>query len=178
MVDRCGFSIENGKIICTIVQIDWDLGFDTFAKRKYIEYVQQELSYKRCSPTDKFVDVTTASNSSDGKSLSPYYLHDTEGRIIEDAWALTKELAPDVIHLPGAFDFIYLHGVMNGKLEPVILKYNLFIDVFHNPKKGFNTQARSCAVYVLLNSLGKLDLLNKPTEFFKWFKEELIIEVR
>ena len=61
------------------------------------------------------------------------------------------------------YDYLYLSALKeNPELSDQLLVYDGFTDIFFNPEKAFNCQAISCAKYVTLVKLGRLEeYLNK-----------------
>jgi len=166
MVKRCGFYISKGKLCRKDVLIDWDLGFDRDAKAEYIERIKRALG-EDLMPS---IDVTTASTDAIAKRLSPYYVILEDGVSVEDAWKEIKITVPEVCKIPGMFDFIYLNG-LNEWQRDYVKRMECFIDVFHNPDKAFNTQAKALAVFKLLNVQGKQEYLEDCNAFVKWYKQ-------
>lgn len=67
------------------------------------------------------------------------------------------------------YDWIYIQALNeNQDIASKILEYSSFTDIEFNPKKSFNCQARSCALY---NSLHKLGLLKKCLENKGYFQQ-------
>lgn len=61
------------------------------------------------------------------------------------------------------YDYLYVSALnqrQNGKLADAVLSYRIFTDIMFNPgfgkRRRYNTQARSCAIYVSLRLSGKL----------------------
>lgn len=49
------------------------------------------------------------------------------------------------------YDWIYLHGlIQNTDIFKRLLKYNAFTDIYANPKYTINSQAKSCAIFIML----------------------------
>lgn len=67
------------------------------------------------------------------------------------------------------YDYLYLSALReNPELANQLLQYDGFTDIFFNPEKQFNCQAISCAKYVSLVKLGKLEeYLNQIEETIK-----------
>lgn len=62
------------------------------------------------------------------------------------------------------YDYLYVSALcqpQNGRLAEGLMNYRVFTDIMFNPGTGkhkrFNTQARSCAIYVALCKRGTLD---------------------
>jgi len=67
------------------------------------------------------------------------------------------------------YDWIYIKSLRrNESLAKKILDFDAFTDIEFNQEKSINCQARSAAIYVSLDKLGKLDtVLNSKEEFKK-----------
>ena len=165
MVNRCGFFTEDGLLCRKVVQIPWDKGFDKAAKQEYIRRVQVELG----SEMQPCIDVTTASPIHEAKMLSPFYIKtDFQEMILEDYWAYLKKQHPEITTIEGSFDYLYLNH-LTQKQKEYVLGIKCFVDVFHEPYKAFNTQAKSLAIYQLLVSEGKEDYLSNFSQFTQWY---------
>ena len=90
----------------------------------------------------------------------------TDGVTVEDAWPVIKQQLGS--YVPGAFDYIYLHSLQEGDFE-YIKSCDGFIDIFHNPEKKVNTQAKALAILQLLNKQGKLEILGSAEKFLDWY---------
>lgn len=165
MVKRSVFYVHSGKLYRKDVEIEWDLGFDREAKQEYIERIQKAAGDNLSAS----IDVTTASPIYKARMLSPFYVK-VDGMNVEDIWALNKEQQPQIKQILGAFDFIYLNALSREEKE-YALRQAGFIDVFHNPDKAYNTQAKSLAVLQLLAQTDNLNLLVSLGDFVKWYTE-------
>lgn len=165
MVKRCGFYTQDNKLCRKDVFIDWDLGFDKDAKHSYIESIRRELG----EDLYPIVDVTTASNDSVARKLSPFFVL-VDGISVEDMWAEIKESNLSICKVSGMFDFLYLNALSESQKD-YVMSQKCFIDVFHNPDKAFNTQAKSLAVLQLLIMQNKEGLLDDCKLFIDWYKE-------
>lgn len=72
------------------------------------------------------------------------------------------------------YDYLYVNALaqeQNAELAGRLLEYRVFTDIMFNPGEGknrrYNTQARSCAIFV---SLAKRDLLNDALESVSAFE--------
>lgn len=165
MTKRCGFYVKDGVLCRKDVYIQWDLGFDKEAKQLYIERIIWELG----KGFETAIDVTTASPIHEARMLSPFFVKVGE-ESVEDAWAEVKEVNPVVKKIPGTFDYLYLSS-LTGEQKQYVLRNKVFIDVFHNPDKAYNTQAKSLAVYQLLVEQKRVALLQDLDGFLKWYIE-------
>lgn len=77
------------------------------------------------------------------------------------------------------YTWIYARAL---KAQPGIakemLKYDAYCDVEYNPKKGFNCQARACAIYNSLAKLNLLDQIDSFDDFKNLFLAEDITEIK
>lgn len=168
MVKRSGFRVTgDNQITQYITYIEWDLGFDRMAKHAYIKRIADGLSYYGISDT---LDVTSASNTHDGKMLSPIFVQvPTLGCSLEDA----LQNIPGVFEVPGLADWYYCRAISDSNKE-TILAHDCISDVFHNPDKGYgNTQAQSCVCYKLLYETNRLGILDSRESFLTWFHTSL-----
>lgn len=167
MVLRSVFYVKGESIMQRIVQIAWDLGFDTFAKHKYIERIRLASQLN----SNSFIDVTSASDNIKGRFLSPVFVK-VKGRDIsvEDYLRSLQEHIPDLWNIAGISDYVYLTNLNNNHID-ILMQYEYYSDVFHNPQKSYgNTQACSLAIYKLLYVQGKLQLLENLEEFLNWYQ--------
>ena len=160
MVKRCGFYTDGANVICKECAIEWNMGFDKAAKHNYIMQIKAELP-RELNP---MIDVTSASDSIAGKALSPIFIEcGSTGMSIEDYLKKHPECAK-----PGFFDFIYINCLSDDQKNTIFTTY-CFIDVFHKPEKGRNTQASACAYYKLLQWQEKEFLLTDLDLFLDWY---------
>ena len=165
MVQRSGFYVENDCVIQRIVKIEWDLGFDWFAKQKYIERIRNVFGTDK----GKLLDVTSASNNDGGRTLSPLFVKmKSRGCTVEDF----LQAHPELLAMRSMSDYLYLSNLSDFH-KNIISNYDCFSDVFHNPDKQYgNTQACSLAVYKLMQQQDKLELL-EDYETFRDFYETI-----
>lgn len=65
------------------------------------------------------------------------------------------------------YDWIYMNAVHSNKeLKEAVKKFNSFTDIEFNPKKSFNCQARSVALYISLYELGEIDKVISDSEYY------------
>lgn len=89
----------------------------------------------------------------------------TEFRFDDHAWPLTPRTA--------FYDWLYIKALrqrvaQGDRFDEALLKYDAFTDIEFNPKKSFNCQARSCALYVALLKNGSLSTdVNDPDRFIR-----------
>lgn len=159
MVDRGVFYTDNTNIIFHKVSINWDLGFDKAAKHGYIDRIRKGLP-PELLPT---IDVTSGSDSSIGRTMSPIFLKTADGTSVEDLWS-------SEVGVPGVIDYIYCTA-LSAAQRGVIAHHVSFMDVFHKVENGKNTQAFCCALFRLLLVTDKLYLLNDPQMFVDWYNE-------
>lgn len=158
MVKRGCFYTDGTNIVFKTVEINWDLGFDKPAKQQYIRNIIKALPHEY-TPA---IDVTSASYDPVGRSLSPIFLKTEDGTPVEDLYA--------VYPAPGVIDWIYLTSLQQ-KHKGCIAHHMSFIDVFHSPEKGRNTQAYTCALYRLLLLQDNLKVLRDVQEFVDWYDQ-------
>jgi hypothetical protein len=165
MATRCFYYIDDNSIVEQWINISWNKGFTKDAKHSYIHEAEEIAldSYGRI-----IVDVTTASPLWQSRSLSPYFVKYSDNVSVEDAWPLIKQQLKGFI--PGAFDYIYLHSLQEGDFE-YVKSCDGFIDIFHNPEKKTNTQAKALAVLQLLNKQNKIEILCDSEKFLDWYSE-------
>lgn len=163
MVKRCGFFIQDGALMRKDVIIEWDLGFDKEAKLQYIDRLHTALG-EELSP---IVEVTTASNTYLGRCLSPFYTK-IKGVSVEELWPVIKKKSEGVF-ISGMYEFVYLQSLTNEQ-QSYVLQRKCFTDVFFNPDKACNTQAKALVVYQLLCLQKKKEILGSLMEFTKWYE--------
>lgn len=76
------------------------------------------------------------------------------------------------------YDYTYITALMNdAKLCDELLNYNVFTDIEFNPKRSFNCQARSVAIFISLSKQNKLNEYLKDKEsFVKLYEHSETIE--
>lgn len=169
MVSRCGFSVEDRQLVQHNVQIEWDLGFDRQAKVAYIDRIKEALG----SGYNSIEDVTTASSDEMGRSCSPFFMYSSEGESLEQVWEDIVKQNIGVNRTPGTFDYLYLNWLSDNQKHWVEVT-DCFVDVFHNPEKAMNTQAKALAVYKLLIAQNKEELLTDLKGFITWYSENCV----
>lgn len=160
MVQRSGFYTDGTNVIQRVIGIEWDLGFDKTAKRQYIERIKEALP----DMLKPMIDVTSASPNALHRSLSPIFI-EFSGDSLENF--IQKN--PQVL-VPGIIDFLYMKCLSSSQKQ-LIRDTNCFIDVFHKPENGRNTQAACCAYAKLLMLRGKENLLNDIDAFLSWYND-------
>lgn len=72
------------------------------------------------------------------------------------------------------YDFIYLKALNNhDELKDKVIEYNAFTDIEFNHERSINCQARSVAIFVALNKIGRVEeLLKDRAEFVKLYKHQ------
>ena len=168
MVTRCGFYVKDNRIFQRNVYIDWNDGFDTEAKRKYIRRIQEALG----PDVGKIADVTTASPDFDTRALSPFFIKDEEsGLNLESLYKKMEDPDDYLIH------YIYITH-LDDKRKKTIMQYDCYSDVFHNPeKRALGTQAFSIAIYRLMVEQSKENVLKSLKAFTEWLQnQEIIVE--
>lgn len=157
---------SSNKLLRADTEIAWDLGFTQPAKREYIKRIASAFE-----PV-KVIDVTSASAQPINRNLSPIFVKVDEVESVEDAWGRFKVTHPEY-RQPGVFDFLYLNYLSKEQIA-YVLQQEAFSDVFFNPTKASNTQAKSLACLQLLVKQGKPELLRSFTGFVKWYQQECV----
>lgn len=158
MALRCGYSTDGFNLFRCYTEIDWVLGFDRDAKLQYIE----ELTAKLGKKYNVVKDVTTASPDSMAKSLSPHIVKDANGNPLSDMYS--------EFGVPGVFDWLYLNALTQEQKD-YVMSIDCFVDVFHDPRKSCETQAKTLAIFKMLCIQDKLHLLNDVDGFVDWYNE-------
>lgn len=158
MATRCGYYTDGFNLRRIVLDIDWNLGFDREAKLSYIKDMKEKLSSHFVS----IEDVTTASPNNMSKSLSPHCMYTTDGKPLSDLY--------NDYGVPGVFDFLYMNTLTTEQVI-YIMSIDCFIDVFHDPSKGAETQAKTLALFKMLCLQGKQHLLNNIDAFINWYNE-------
>ena len=78
------------------------------------------------------------------------------------------------------YDWLYLMGLnQNPKLAKELLKFNAFTDIEFNPKKSYNCQAYTAALYISASLRGiELEEIQSPKNFKETFPSEKLISFR
>ena len=97
-----------------------------------------------------------------------------DSRLRESGALLKFDLKGDVWPLEPKtvfYDWLYLLAlIQNSKLSDQLSSYSGFTDIEFNPKKSFNTQARSCALFVALKR-SRIDVVNLVEDKVRFVKE-------
>lgn len=75
------------------------------------------------------------------------------------------------------YDFIYLKALIKYSYKnnlSVLENYDWFTDIEFNPKKSINCQARSVAIYKLIATENKLDILNNCDKWLKFHSNHVL----
>lgn len=145
------------------------MGFDKEAKQAYVAALH--LGLHEILPDKRAVEVTTASPDEFGRMLSPYFIQ--IGSVsLEDMWPTAKVNGYADFYWGDstngiAYDHFYAYYASH--LLPLIRCIDIFTDVFYNPVKACNTQARACAVLKLLAEENKLELLHDKPGYISWY---------
>jgi hypothetical protein len=157
MADRCYYYVEDEKVKCGIVSIEWDCGFTREAKHLYIDRIISRVPdrYQICR------DITTASPDYLARSLSPHILTMSDGRRFDTIYFENPS--------PAQHDWLYYQS-LSEQQRAFIRECGSFTDVFHDPfKKGRNTQAHSAAVLQLFMMQGLAEEVSDFAEFEEWW---------
>lgn len=167
MVERCGFFIENDKIRKRVVNIRWDMGFNTWAKLEYIERLYKALVETGLS---NILDITSANKTeTKGNRLSPLNIYMLNGDSIEDYYKATRQDSWNYISRMLYFDWLYGSEVLKDvDLIDMVKKYDVFTDVFHRPNENHCTQAFACIVLKLTIKLGITEYYKDFNKFYEW----------
>ncbi len=78
------------------------------------------------------------------------------------------------------YDWLYLTGLnQNPKLAEELLEFNAFTDIEFNPKKSYNCQAYSAALYISASLRGiQLEHIKSPKKFKEAFPSEKLISFK
>ena len=78
------------------------------------------------------------------------------------------------------YDWLYLMGLnQNPKLAEELLKFNAFTDIEFNPKKSYNCQAYTAALYISASLRGiQLEDIQSPRKFKEAFPSEKLISFK
>ena len=76
-------------------------------------------------------------------------------------------------------DYIYMVALYQNKdYHELIKDYYLFTDLFFNPNKSLNTQARATAIFKTLYDNDYLKLLENVNEFKEYYKDNVKLKVK
>ena len=77
------------------------------------------------------------------------------------------------------YDYIYMVALyQNKEYHELIKDYYFFTDLFFNPNKSLNTQARAIAIFKTLYDNDYLKLLEDVSEFKKYYKENVKLKIK
>ena len=161
MATRCGYYTDGFNLFRCVTSIDWNLGFNKEAKTAYINNLVNKLS-----PTLGVVkDVTTASPEVNTRNLSPHCIKLSDGNYLSDLYS--------EYGVPGIFDFLYMISLTQEQLE-LVKSIDCFIDVFHDPYKSSETQAKTLALLKMLILQDRLVLLENIDKFLEWYNDNCL----
>lgn len=172
MTVRCGYYVKGDKIVQRNVSILWDLGFDKPAKHEYIKRIYSALG----DDIGRCCDVTTASPVYETRRLSPIFMDMKNSDLtVEDYYQ--QVIKPKVGYVPGLMELAYCYSLDSERIS-TIMKYDCYIDVFHNPtKRNGCTQALACAIIKWAITNNKPNLFESEKDFLEWYKNlPLIVE--
>lgn len=164
MVKRCAFYVKDGVVKRCVVEINWELGFTSYAKLEYINRLYYALHEKGLS---NILDVTSANKGTQcGYILSPMYIK-KDGISVEDLYMQQRVRLDGQASRMLFYDWLY-GKMLSEKHINMIKCYDVFVDVFHKPDVSKCTQAKSCAIFKLLLERGMLDLYDDAVRFYDW----------
>lgn len=71
------------------------------------------------------------------------------------------------------YDFIYMNALLdNMELISTLLEYDAFTDINFNPNKSINCQAKTCATFVSIYKLGRIDILDDFDKFYAFISNK------
>lgn len=126
---------------------------------------QSSKKYQNGGPYEDLIEVKPSEAKRDGR-------HRTSGNLTAfvysgETWPLQPATA--------FYDYLYITSLINsyGK-ELDLSKYYWFTDIEFNPNKSINCQARSTAIYKLIQQMDKFDVLESQKSWIS-FHEKYVV---
>ena len=189
--------ISTGNINNPFIQDDiyfkWISGYSYINKCKRRDSLKQEI--EKLYDIKKWLEVSTISDKDIGKKLSALNLMITLSNnskySVENIYQCSKVYENNHIvsfkfkntefeNTPYGmyYDYIYMVALFQNKeYHKLINNYYLFTDLFFNPNKSLNTQARAVAIFKSLYDNNYLDILKDVNEFKNYYKENVKLKI-
>lgn len=176
------------------INFEWKAGYSYVNKCKRRDNLKKEIAKKY--DIDKWLEVSSISDKDIGKRLSALNLMLTltsnNSYSVEDIYQNSKVYKDNHIvgfklnntefeNIPYGmyYDYIYMVALYQNKnYHDIIKNYYLFTDLFFNPNKSLNTQARAIAIFKTLYDNDYLKLLEDVSEFKKYYKNNVKLKVK
>lgn len=176
------------------INFEWTPGYSYKQKEKRRESLKKEIEKKY--DIDKWLEVSTISDKDIGKKLSALNLKltltDNKKYSVESIYQVSKVYENNQIvkfkfrnkefeNTPYGmyYDYLYMIALyQNKEYHNLINNYYLFTDLFFNPNKSINTQARAIAIFKTLYDSNYLDILENTDSFKEYYKENVKLKIK
>lgn len=168
------------------INFEWVYGYSYINKCKRRDSLKSEIA--KIYNIDNWLEVSSISDKDIGKRLSALNLMLTltsnNKYSVEDIYQKSKIYKDN--HIIGFkfnntefentpygmyYDYIYMVALyQNSDYHELIKDYYLFTDLFFNPNKSLNTQARAIAIFKTLYDNECLSLLESVSNFKEYYK--------
>ena len=184
----------NNPFIEDTITFEWIPGYSYVNKCKRRDSLKNSIAKKY--NIDKWLEVSSISDKDIGKKLSALNLMITltnnKSYPVETIYQCSKVYKDSSIigfkfhntefeNNPYGmyYDYIYMVALYQNKdYHKLIKDYYLFTDLFFNPNKSLNTQARAAAIFKTLYDNNYLQLLKNVNEFKKYYKDNVKLKVK
>lgn len=176
------------------ISFEWKAGYSYANKCKRRDNLKKEIAKKY--DIDKWLEVSSISDKDTGRRLSALnlMLTLTNGNkySVESIYQSSKVYNDN--HITGFkfnntvfennpygmyYDYIYMVALYQNKdYHKIIDDYYLFTDLFFNPNKSLNTQARAIAIFKTLYDNDCLKLLESVKGFKEYYKENVKLKIK
>lgn len=176
------------------ISFEWKAGYSYVNKCKRRDNLKKEIAKKY--DIDKWLEVSSISDKDIGRRLSALnlMLTLTNGNkySVESIYQSSKVYKDN--HIIGFkfnntvfennpygmyYDYIYMVALYQNKdYHEIIKDYYLFTDLFFNPNKSLNTQARAIAIFKTLHDNNCLKLLESVKGFKEYYKENVKLKIK
>lgn len=171
------------------VNFKWISGCSYNNKCRTRDSLEEEI--EKIYDVDKWLEISTVSDKDIGKKLSALNLMLTlsnsnsypvekiyqSSKVYEDGKITSfKFKSTEFENNPYGmyYDYIYMLALYQHKdYHQLIKDYNLFTDIFFNPKKSLNTQARAIAIFKTLYNNDYLDILEDVNRYKEYYKSSV-----
>lgn len=176
------------------INFEWVPGYSYKNKERRRESLKKEI--EKQYDIAKWLEVSTISDKDIGRKLSALNLMltltDNSKHSVESIYQTSKIYVDNHIvkfkfrstefeNNPYGMYYDYLYMValyQNQEYHELIKNYYLFTDLFFNPNKSINTQARAIAIFKTLYDNNYLKILKNITEFKNYYKENVKLKVK
>lgn len=176
------------------INFQWVPGYSYVNKCRRRDSLKREIAKKY--DIEKWIEISSISDKDIGKKLSALNLMITltndNKYSVETIYQNSKIYKDNAIvgfkfrntefeNNPYGmyYDYIYMVALyQNKEYHELIKNYYFFTDLFFNPNKSLNTQARAIAIFKTLYDNDYLKLLEDVSEFKKYYKENVKLKIK